>query len=549
MTMVTLDRADRSLLNILQSAFPLVEEPFAQIGLQMSMGEEEVIQRILRLKDEQIIRNIGPIFDSRKLGYRSTLVAMHVPQRRLEQAAVTISRHPGVSHNYQRKHYYNVWFTLTVSDNDGESIEAHLLRLKTDVNPKGMMDLPAVRVFKINTFFDMNGNGHSRINTDGKKKSIVKDRIPLSSLDWIVIGELQQDIPLTSRPFDVMGSHVGMKTEEFLAQCRSLEEREVMRRFGASVRHRNAGYTSNAMVCWVVPQGGVVETGQEMASFSEVSHCYERRGNQLWPYNLYTMIHGRTKQECQSAVERISEKTGIKEYEVLQSVREFKKERVKYRVPGNSMKGSSYYPIFLDVGGKRCVVIGGGEVALRKVRMMVEHAAHVEVISPELCPELNGMVMEGAVSATLREYKPGDLKGAFIVIAATDNSEINAQVADEAEERGILINVVDVPKLSNFIVPSYLRRGDVAIAVSTGGKSPALARKIRSELESRFSDEYAALAVLVDEVRSELKNSEVSIPPEAWQQALDVGTLLEYLQKGQRDTAKKRLLESLWRHE
>jgi len=203
----------------------------------------------------------------------------------------------------------------------------------------------------------------------------------------------------------------------------------------------------------------------------------------------------------------------------------------------------------VDIKGKRCVVIGGGEVALRRAEMLVGHGARVEIISPELCPEINRLVASGAVLSTLREYMPGDLHGAFVVVAATDNSKINNQVAEEALKLGILINVVDIPELSSFIVPSCLHRGDVTIAVSTGGKSPALARRLRTELEKSFGDEYASLALLVSQVRSELKQRGITIPAEVWQQALDLDVLLELLRLGQWGEAKQRLLSILRRHE
>ncbi|MDY6912202.1 MAG: bifunctional precorrin-2 dehydrogenase/sirohydrochlorin ferrochelatase [Chloroflexota bacterium] len=205
----------------------------------------------------------------------------------------------------------------------------------------------------------------------------------------------------------------------------------------------------------------------------------------------------------------------------------------------------SYYPIFLDIKGKRCVVIGGGTVALRKVNMLLDHGASVELISPEICTEISELAKSSAVKTRHREYQHGDLEGASAVIAATNDSDVNEKIANEATERGILINVVDVPRLSSFIVPSYLRRGDLTIAVSTGGKSPALARKIRSELEKSFREEYAILVSLIEEVRSELMDRGIRVSPKCWQQALDLQTLLELLRSGQRSQAKKQLLNSL----
>jgi siroheme synthase-like protein len=202
----------------------------------------------------------------------------------------------------------------------------------------------------------------------------------------------------------------------------------------------------------------------------------------------------------------------------------------------------------LDVKGKRCVVVGGGTVALRKAQSLLECGAAVEVISPEMCPGLEELTSNGSLKALRRPYRCGDLKGAALVVAAADDGEANRGVSEEAAESGIPVNVVDVPGLSSFIVPSSLRRGDLTVAVSTGGKSPALARRIRAELEGGIGEEYSLLVSLADEVRSELKREGISVPPEAWQEALDLDALLGLLRSGLRDEAKQRLSESLRKH-
>jgi siroheme synthase-like protein len=206
-----------------------------------------------------------------------------------------------------------------------------------------------------------------------------------------------------------------------------------------------------------------------------------------------------------------------------------------------------YYPIFLNIRGKRCVVVGGGLVALRKVKALLEHEANVEVISPELCPELSQLAKSRAIQVLQKNYNGGDLQGAFIAIAATDDGEINNKVAEEARAKGVLVNVVDDSEHSDFIVPSQLRRGDITIAVSTAGKSPALARKIRTRLEKDFGTEYASLALLVDEVRSELKRQGIKINGYSWQEAIDLDVLIELLRTGQDEKAKATLLANLER--
>ena len=205
----------------------------------------------------------------------------------------------------------------------------------------------------------------------------------------------------------------------------------------------------------------------------------------------------------------------------------------------------TYYPVFLKISGRKCVVVGGGQVALRKVKILLEHSADVEVISPDLCPELAQLHDDGAVRALSREYREGDLKDAFVAIAATDNSEINRQVVLEAQSKAVLINVVDDAENSDFIVPSYLRRGDITIAVSTAGKSPALARKIRTRLEKELGDEYAYLTSLIGETRAELKQQGITIDGDDWQSALDLDLLLDLLRRGEREKARATLRNNL----
>lgn len=205
----------------------------------------------------------------------------------------------------------------------------------------------------------------------------------------------------------------------------------------------------------------------------------------------------------------------------------------------------AYYPIFLNIRGRRCVVVGGGQVARRKVRTLLEHGADVEVISPDLCAELGQLAESGEIHALPREYRDGDLQGAVIAIAATDDRNTNLAVAKEARARAVLVNVVDDAENSDFIAPSYMRRGDVTIAISTGGRSPALARKIRTRLEKDFGDEYASLAWLLSEVRTEVKRQGIKVNGDAWQEALDLDLLVNLLREEGREKAKAILLNNL----
>ena len=155
----------------------------------------------------------------------------------------------------------------------------------------------------------------------------------------------------------------------------------------------------------------------------------------------------------------------------------------------NEGENAVLYPIFLDLSGRRCVVVGGGEVANRKARKLLQARAEVVVISPEVKPELESVATE----VLRRSYEIGDLEGAYLVFAATDAREVNAAVAEEARERGIPVNVADRPSEGDFALPSTLRRGRLQVAVSTGGASPMLARRIKGELEDVFRPEWAGI--------------------------------------------------------
>ncbi len=212
---------------------------------------------------------------------------------------------------------------------------------------------------------------------------------------------------------------------------------------------------------------------------------------------------------------------------------------------GTNQRIHRYYPIFLNVRGKRCVVFGGGRVALRKVKVLLEHGASVKVVSPDLCPELSELARAKAIRVFHKEYEPGDIEGALIAIAATTESDTNQKIADEARRQKTLVNVVDNPEQSDFIVPSYLNRGDLTIAVSTAGRSPALTRKIRTRLEQTFGEEYAPLTDLIKEVRAELRKRSVTVRGDDWQKVLDLDWLSELLRAGQREKAKAILLDNL----
>lgn len=203
-----------------------------------------------------------------------------------------------------------------------------------------------------------------------------------------------------------------------------------------------------------------------------------------------------------------------------------------------------FYPLFLKMAGRACVVIGGGAVAERKVEGLLQVEASVTVISPTLSDRLEAWKTEGRIRHLRRDYGPGDLAGYQLAFVATDDGEVNATVAREGRERGVWVNAADDPAHCDFILPSVVRRGELVVAVATGGASPALSRAVGEELEAYFTPDYAVLAEIVGEVRRDLK--ERARPPDAegWRRALDAD-LRRLVAEGRREEAKAHLLERL----
>ncbi len=310
-----LNSLEPRLLDIVQAEFPLSGEPYAELGRRLGISPDEVIERIRQLKAKGIIREIGPVLDSRRLGYQTTLVAMKVSQDYLAKASQIINEHPGVSHGYEREHRFNLWFTLSLPPQ--ADLEAEIQRLSQAIGAETAFSLPVLKQFKIGTH--LGGGG-------------LPQPVRLSATERRVINELQNDLPLVSAPFNTIAARLNMDLAEFLARCQSLLPRGVMRRFGASVNHREVGFRANAMACWVAPSEMVDAAAQKLARLSEVSHCYERKTNPLWRYNLFAMIHGHTRKACREIADRVSGETGLKDYVLLFSTREIKKKRVKYLV-------------------------------------------------------------------------------------------------------------------------------------------------------------------------------------------------------------------------
>lgn len=329
-----LDRLDQDLLNEIQGDFPLVRHPFAALAERLGADEADVRARLEQLKADKIVRQLSGIFDTRTLGYKSSLVAMRVRPERLEAAAAIINEHPGVSHNYRRNHEFNLWFTIAVPP-DGD-VAATVDRLHDLAGADATRLLPTLTLFKIGVELDMTGE-KSLTRTrephyfEGKRIEGLKHR--LEDRDVAIIRELQVDLPIVPDPFAPMAERTGLTVDEFLDHAHQMVAKGQLRRFAAILNHRRAGYRANAMGVWAVSEDRVTDIGPQMAAFAAVSHCYQRPIYEDWRYNIFTMIHGRSMEDCETIIDAIADATDVRDYAVLYSTKEYKKVRLLFYTP------------------------------------------------------------------------------------------------------------------------------------------------------------------------------------------------------------------------
>jgi len=327
---VPLDDLDKRLLNLMQGSFPIEERPFASVARAAEVAEDEVLRRISRLVDERIIREITPIFDTRALGYKSMLVAAKVPAANPHRAAGIINAHPGVSHNYLRNHEFNLWFTLAVEPDSTLGLQGTLDALARETGAESIRQLPTLKLFKIRMDLEMVGDTKALASAAQAVEPAEVEPQPYDDVDVAVIRATQGPWEVTPEPYAGPAQELGMPVERLLEHMRGMQERRLLRRVAAILFHRRAGFSANGMGVWKVPDERILEVGGRMASFRGVSHCYQRPTYEDWPYSVFTMAHGRSKEECDAILDSIAQDTGIHERSTLYSSTEFKKVRLLY---------------------------------------------------------------------------------------------------------------------------------------------------------------------------------------------------------------------------
>lgn len=328
---------DADLLDLIQTEFPLVAEPYATFAEKLGVEHGLVIERIQALRDNGKIRQISAIFDTRRLGYVSSLVAARIDgdQARVDQAADIFSAHPGVSHNYLREHEFNIWFTVAVPPDSKIGLDGTIDVLGQLAGVDAIRALPNERFFKIGVDLDVKGGRAANAKQVRRDPEADQPTAPevITEDDKRAIRALQTDLPATERPFAALGEEFGFSEEELIARGQAFLASRQMRRFAAVLAHRKAGFVFNGMGVWKVPAERVEECGLIMGAYRGVSHCYQRPTYPDWPYNLFSMTHGRTKAECEDVLTAISKETGLDDYIVLYSTKEYKKTRVSYFTP------------------------------------------------------------------------------------------------------------------------------------------------------------------------------------------------------------------------
>jgi DNA-binding Lrp family transcriptional regulator len=314
------------LIRAVQAGVPLVERPFAQMAQELERAEGDVIGELDALQEEGVLREISAVLEGSALRHDSALVAGRVGDDMLEKTVEVINAHPTVTHNYLRNHDLNLWFTIAVPP--GMSLDRTLDLLAAEAGVEGFRPLRRTHTFKIGVNFDPK----TKKNRTATTHSAAVEPIDPSARERAMLRAMQIPMRISERPFDALACEAETTGEELLAFARG-HLGGVIRRYVGTLRHRKLGVRENGMVVWRVGADRIDEVGAQLAGAPEVSHCYAREQIEGFPYNVYSMVHGASREACQELAEQLSKQSGQDDYAVLFSEREFKKTRLRYFLP------------------------------------------------------------------------------------------------------------------------------------------------------------------------------------------------------------------------
>jgi DNA-binding Lrp family transcriptional regulator len=321
---------EKKILTQLQRGIPPVSRPFQTLEIP----EEEVLALLRRAAETGVLRRFGGIFDARRLGYKSILCALDVSPEQMEEKAAVITAHPGVTHCYERRpmhgdgDYPALWFTLAMLHDE---FEAGLAALRAQLAPGVLLELPALRRFKIDVVFDLHTADRDETFPGINPPHAAQDENfrNFSEEEKMLVRALDQNIPLISRPFAAVAEKTGQTEEAVLSTLQAWKEQGVLRRIGAVLYHREAGFKANAMCVWPV-DGDVAAAGRRVAARPDVSHCYQRPRLERFPFDLYAMIHTAGWRETEALFKDISFMCGLENGGLFASGQEFKKSSMQY---------------------------------------------------------------------------------------------------------------------------------------------------------------------------------------------------------------------------
>lgn len=320
---------EKQLLNDFQRDFPLVSRPFAELADRLGVSESSVLSTLIEGTQQGTVSRVGPVFAPQRVG-ASTLVAMAIPPEKLADVALVVNGFPGVNHNYEREHRFNLWFVLTAVDKP--ALNAELINI-SQITGYDLLPLPLLEAFHIDLGFCLHGKYHRPRTEMSTLTALAKTSTIISIADRQLIAALQGGIPLNSRPFESIANACGISEQAVLSRINAWVAEGVVKRFGVVVRHHELGFSANAMLVHNIPDAEVSRYGQALAKESAVTLCY-RRPRRLpdWHHNLFCMIHGRQRNEVEATIHQLREKYGLInfEHEIIFSKTRFKQSGARY---------------------------------------------------------------------------------------------------------------------------------------------------------------------------------------------------------------------------
>ena len=315
-----MNKIQKKLLSIIQSDFPVTERPFLALARRAGLKEQEIIDSIRSLMERKIVRVFGPVFEPRKLGYISTLMAAEVDIERVAELASVMLEIREITHNYLRDNELNLWFTITARSE--EIMEDIIERVGKFPGVAKVLNLPVVTVYKINAVFGAESKtGILTLNSDSKFQ-------PLNKPEQKIVRALQEDFPLEERPYRVIAKAADTVESNVIDIINRWINDGTIRRFGARLDHRRIGYSANTLVLW---KGGNIDSwGKEFAGLAKVSHCYRRKPHPEWPYELYTIIHAKSENEMNDILGKMKKTAHGAGTVSLKTISELKKTSMKY---------------------------------------------------------------------------------------------------------------------------------------------------------------------------------------------------------------------------